>query len=410
MSVARHLSEGERTKELVVVSGYFPPIIGGTSTIMRNLLAAFRPESFLVVAEAPGSLDGEHNAPVPAGVEVTRVGVPAFIARQIPYGLRFARWLRFGMIPRIQKKILAANPKIIVAIYPSWPFLIAAYRAHLHCGAPLVTYYMDVSVDALRLAWPDRPAVKFWEQKILRAASQRLVLSEAIAGDFQKRFGLASVVVPHTIDIAGLRASPQPLAQLAAWKSKRLLVHTGVVEGLQREGLLRIAKVIHAHPELDARLVLATPGSHSDLLAGGFDLPWVELVRLSPGEAIALQRAADALVAVLPFEGAIDAYQRTAFPTKVVEYMAAGVAILAHAPPDSFFAHHVRERGYALLADEPNENALCSALSLLLDDAVLRERLVRCARGTVESVFDLKRVAPRFVEACGMDSSVLLPQ
>ena len=52
------------------------------------------------------------------------------------------------MIPRLELKILAAKPERIIALYPSWPFLIAAYRAHLRCGAPLVTYHMDVAPDA----------------------------------------------------------------------------------------------------------------------------------------------------------------------------------------------------------------------------------------------------------------------
>jgi glycosyltransferase involved in cell wall biosynthesis len=394
-------------QRFVVVSGYYPPIIGGTSTVIRNLLAAFRPESFSVVAESPSSFDGEHNAPVPAGVSVERVGVPAFVLGKIPYGARLARWLRFGLIPRIERKILAAKPEMIVAVYPSWPFLIAAYRAHLRRGVPLVTYYMDVSADASRLVWPDRAVVKSYEQNILRAASPRLVLSAAIADDFQNRFHLASIVVPHSIDLAALPAAAPPPARVAAWKDKRLIVHTGVVEGLQREGLLRLAKVIQAHPELNARLVLSTPTSHSDLYANGFDLPGVEVGTFTSVEVAALQRTADVLVAVLPFAGEIEEYQRTAFPTKVVEYMAAGVPILAHAPGDSFFAGHVRKHGYALLVDEPDEGSLHRALSHLLGDVAMRERLIRAARATVESVFDLRQVARQFAEACRIDPSAL---
>lgn len=393
-------------RRFVAVSGYFPPIIGGTSTVLRNLLAAFQPESFSVVAESPSSFDGEHKAPVPTGVQVSRVGVPSFVKERIPYGVRLSRWLRFGMIPRITGKILAAKPEVIVAVYPSWPFLIAAYRAHLKSGAPLVTYYMDVGANAARFTLPDRPAVRFYEEKILRAALQRLSLSDAIAEDFQARFGLSSVVVPHSIDLAALPADAQPPTQLAAWKNKRLVVHTGVVEGLQREGLLRFAKVIHAHPELNALLVLSTPTSTTDLLANGFDLPCVKIGTFTSAEVMSLQRAADVLLAVLPF-GTFEEYRRTAFPTKVVEYMAAGVPILAHAQPNSFFAQHVHKHGYALLAEEPNETAVHAALSRLLDDTPLRRELVLHAKATVESVFDLKKVATQFADACGIDRATL---
>jgi glycosyltransferase involved in cell wall biosynthesis len=266
---------------------------------------------------------------------------------------------------------------------------------------------MDVSAEASRLAWPDRPVVEHCEQRILRAASRRIVLSEAIRDDFQARFQLDSVVIPHSIDLAALPVAPPLPARFASGANKKRIVHTGVVEGLQREGLLRIARAIHAHPEWNASLILSTPTSHADLRASGFDLPCVEIGTFSNAEVCALQRAADLLVAALPFEGVIDVYQRTAFPTKVVEYMTAGVPILAHAPADSFFARHIREHGYAFLADDPDEAALGRALAGLLEDAVLREQLVRRARVTVESVFDLREVAPRFAGACGLDPAVL---
>lgn len=394
-------------RRFVVVSSYFPPIVGGTSTVMRNLLAAFRPEAFSVIAEAVSSFDGEHNAPVPERVCVERVGVPAFVGRKVPYGRRITRWLRFGMIPRIEQKILATRAEAIVAVYPSWPFLIAAYRAHLRSGVPLCTYYMDVSVEVSRLAWPDCPAVRFYERKILRAASRRLVLSEAIGADFRERLGCDSVVIPHTINLGALAASPSPPAQLAQWRTKKLILHTGVVEDLQREGLLRIARTLHAHPELDARLVLTTPNSREDLLSVGFDLPCVEIATLAFGEVLALQRAADLLVAVLPFRGAVETYQRTSFPTKCLEYMAAGVPILAHTPPGSFLARHVTSHGYAYLVDRAEEPALVNALRSLLGDDVLRARLVERAGVTVKEIFALSEIATRFADVCQIDRSTL---
>jgi glycosyltransferase involved in cell wall biosynthesis len=390
----------------IVVSGYFPPVIGGTSTVVRNLLSAFKPESFAVVSESPDSFDGVHNAPVPAGVRVRRVGVPAFVTRHIPYGTRITRWLRFALVPRIAGLIGSEARRIgaekIVAVYPSWPFLIAAYIAHRRTGLPLATYYMDVSPLASQVGWPDRIAIKLFESKILREASERLVLSEAISEDFQSRLSLSSTVIPHSIDVARLKGP-------ALWpaESKRLIVHTGVVEGLQREGLLRLADTIAAHPELNAKLVLATPTPKSELLANGFDRPFIEIALLTNDEVRALQRAASVLVAVLPFYGAISAYQRTAFPTKVVEYMAAGVPILAHAPADSYFASHARMHGYAVVVDQPELNQLHCALNSLLEDETARRETIRRATATLREVYALENVAARFATACGLAPELL---
>jgi glycosyltransferase involved in cell wall biosynthesis len=392
----------------IVVSGYFPPIIGGTSTVMRNLHSAFDPSSFVVIAENPGSFDGDHNAPVPPGVCVIRSGVPSFVTRRIPYGVKITRWLRFGIIPHLERLIVRAaretNAQRLVAVYPSWPFLIAAHRAHLRLGIPLFTYYMDVSAEASKLPWPDRPVIRRCELPILRSARQRLVLSDALADDFQRRFSLDSVVIPHSIRIDD---SPDPVP----WptQSKKLVVHTGVIEALQLEGLLRIASLIDSHPEWNARLVLATPTPRDHLLASGFNLPTVEILRLTNAEVRALQRAASLLVAVLPFHGQVEAFQLTAFPTKVVEYMTTGVPILAHAPRDSFFASHVLRHGYARLADSPDLAPLTETLASLLTGTPDNAPLIARARATVNEIYSLPIVARRFAEACDIDPALLKP-
>lgn len=395
-------------RRFIVVSSYFPPLIGGSSTVMRNLLSAFDPESFLVIAEKPGSFDGQHDSPVPAGVRVVRAGVPSAVTRRIPYGVKISRWLRYAMTPYLEGLISKAAAQVqaerIVAVYPSWPFMIAALAAHRRLGIPLITYYMDVSVDGTKLPWPDRPVVRRYEQKILRAASQRLVLSGAIQEDIEQRFGLHSVVIPHSIEIT---RTPK----VGRWpaQEKKLIVHTGVVEALQIEGLKRIAGVIGDHPELNAKLVLVTPTPRARLHAIGLDLPHVEILKLSDDEVRTVQSAAAVLVAVLPFHGDIEAYQLTAFPTKAVEYMRAGAPILAHAPGESFFAKHVRAHGYALLVDRPEPEALLQALTLLLRDDAARARLTERARTVVEEIYALPGVARRFADACGLDPAILKP-
>ena len=75
-------------ERFLVVSGYFPPIVGGASTVMSTLLAKFRPDTFSVIAESPTSFDGDHRAPLVPDVKVTRIGVPAFVTRKIPYGVK----------------------------------------------------------------------------------------------------------------------------------------------------------------------------------------------------------------------------------------------------------------------------------------------------------------------------------
>ncbi len=382
--------------KFVVVSSYFPPLVGGTSTVMANLLSAFRSEAFSVICERPEAFDGTHEASVPESINALRAGVPGWVKR-LPYGLRAVRWLRFALVPRVVRMILRQRPDRIIAVLPSWPFLLAAYLAHKRSGVPLYTYWMDASVEADRLRWPDRFVVARYERAILEAAQRRLVLSEALQDDFEHRFGLESVVVPHSI------ALPSEIGTFRRQEGEKVIAHTGVVEALQREGLRRVHAALLTSPEWEAKLVLSTPTAPSDL--GEFHA--ARIVTLANSEVRELQRRSAVLVAVVPFAGSYESLRRTTFPTKVVEYLTSGVPILAHAPPDSFFAQHVRRHGYALLVDEPSEAAVREGLRRLLSDDRLCRELTTRARALVQGTYALPQVAAAFARACDLDPVTL---
>ena len=102
------------------------------------------------------------------------------------------------MIPRIRRNILqeisTLGAQRLVAVYPSWPFLIAAHQAATKAGIPLAVYLMDATVGPAQAPWPDRHYIRRYEREILQKADVRLVLSEALAEDLQQRFGLSSVM------------------------------------------------------------------------------------------------------------------------------------------------------------------------------------------------------------------------
>jgi glycosyltransferase involved in cell wall biosynthesis len=388
-----------RARRFAVVSAYFPPVVGGTATVMWNVLKRFRREAFEVVAETPGSFDGVHLGEEPDGVGVARFGVPPWVSARVPYGVKMARWVRFGLMPAVEAAVVRARPEAVVAVYPSWPFFWAACRAATRLGVPYYTYHMDITPRLESSGWPDRPAVGAHDRRWLAGAAERLALSPAVAEDLRARFGVGSVVVPHGIEVPAVL----PEARREVRASGRRVVHTGVVEHLQREGLMRVRAALAGHPELKAELALSTP-THRSALAG---FEGVEIRSLPSAEVAGFQAGADVLVAVMPFEGADRSFALTSFPTKVTEYMLSGVPILAHAPEDSYFARHARERGYALVVDDPSAEALAGAMGELFGNASLRERLVGAAQRTVREEFASLSVARRFAEACGLDPAAL---
>jgi len=396
-------------KRFVLVSSYFPPIVGGTSTVMRNLLSAFRPDAVTVVSETLGVFEGGHNACSLPGVTVRRTGVPDFIKR-LPYGVRLARIARFALAGRVEQMICEETRRgaeRIVSVYPSWPFFIAAYRAHLRTGVPLFTYQMDVTGPPEMMRGRNIRVCQKWERAILEGAARPLVLTDALAADLKRRFGMESTVIPHSIH----PAAPVPVAsELPAigLPGERLLVHTGVVEQQASGGLLRIADVIGKHPEWNARLVLCTPSNKEYLLANGFDRPYITIVSLRDEQVLALQKQACLLIAVVSFHRSDEPdFESTIFPTKVIEYMTADRPIFVHAPPRSFLTRHARRHEYAIVADSKDEASIGATLRDALDDGDLRARLANRGRAVVEETFSLEKVAARFAAACNLDHAIL---
>ncbi len=396
-------TQTSKPSRIVLVSAYFPPTVGGTSTVLANLVSRLAPEDVIVVTEKRQIADKINGASVPEGIKILETHIPPTFFQNIPYIWRWERSLRFALIPKVMSLTLRAiretKATCIVAVYPSWPFLIGAYLAHRHTGLPLVTYHMDIPVRRSSAAAFEGFFIDKFERKIALSAQKRLIISEGLVEDFRSRLGLDSTIIPHSID---LDATSARLATLPGpdMEGETRIVHTGIVEG-QRECLLRIARTLHNRPGLDARLILCTPTPKARLLQAGFDLPSVEIISLPQEKVLPLQASAHILTTVLPFflktkEGAL-----TCFPTKLVEYLATNRPILIHSPAWSFLARNARQHDYAEVVDQPNEDALANAIWKLRQDPALRSRISQNASDYVRD-FDIHKVTRQFQEACNL--------
>jgi len=100
----------------------------------------------------------------------------------------------------------------------------------------------------------------------------------------------------------------------------------------------------------------------------------------------------------LSFEPKMRHVVETSPPSKISEYLAAGLPILAHAPASATVARYCREYGCGLVVDEPDDVALRDALIQLRGDFALRRKLSAKALEAARENHDASRIAPAFLE------------
>ena len=86
---------------------------------------------------------------------------------------------------------------------------------------------------------------------------------------------------------------------------------------------------------------------------------------VKPEDIPSVMAEADVAFMLPSFEPDMRHIVETSIPSKIAEYLASGVPILAHAPSNSTVARYCRRYGCGLVVDEPNEDALRSALVAL---------------------------------------------
>jgi glycosyltransferase involved in cell wall biosynthesis len=89
----------------------------------------------------------------------------------------------------------------------------------------------------------------------------------------------------------------------------------------------------------------------------------------------------------------------TSFPSKIAEYLAAGLPILVHAPSYSTVARYCREHSCGLVVDEANEDSLRDALMRLATDPVLTQTLSANALDIARERHDARKIVPFFQES-----------
>jgi len=339
---------------VLIISYSFPPCTKGAPTLMYNLCKYLSKKSFQVMtanselATHAGDYDAKYV------LDCSTIRLPVRAGKDLRAGLKFFFLsILTGLL--LNKR---GEFNCLLAVYPYEYDLYAAYVLRKITGKPLIIYMHDLFSEVRKDAW----LYCIWksiERRIFSSASAVIVTNERFRNYYLKR-GVAKVIVlTSCIDLneENQQATSQRLSLTRPGKKLRI-VFTGLVYKANEDAILCFLNA--AEKVKDVEVVFATT-SKKDYLKD------VSIGFLPKKACYDLQRNADVLFLPLSFNNSYPEEIECAFPTKALEYLAAGRPILAIVPKGTFSEEFVKKNEIGIVVTELSEQKIIDAIERLRD-------------------------------------------
>jgi glycosyltransferase involved in cell wall biosynthesis len=393
--------EPEAPSILIVWQG-LPCTLNGAGLLVRRLFAEYPEQRIWALTSEVSKIAAAPFQPIPPPDRQVAVREFQINRRVLNRLAASANYLR--VFSTVRRGVELVREQQISAIFtiPWDTFFIAAYYIHKRTGCPLYVYAMDDPAGARSAL--QAPLYSYFMPRIMRASRRVWGVSTGMCEYLEKAYGARCLPLLPTADLESFKcASEARLATPAARHSPLRVVYTGSVYGAQLESLQRFVRALASlsseqSSPLEIQFTLYTTATRRYLAKIGLDLPEsVQCIEVRHDEIPRVLAESD--VAFLPFS--FDPGQRhiveTSLPSKIAEYLASGIPILAHAPVYSTVVRYCRENDCALIVDQPDEAALREALQRLGTDQALLEKLSRNAREAARRNHDARVLVPRFL-------------
>jgi len=298
------------------------------------------------------------------------------------------------------------RPGVVIATVPTLQgALVAALLARLW-RAKSVFMVQDLPVEAGLAVGMLRPGLglriaRWIESTVFRLGNHIVVISEVFR-DVLLAKGLDPskiTVIPDWVDLDRIRptvAEPGVRETLSGSTNGFLLLHTGAMAGKQGlETVVRAAEMLG--PESDVHTVLvgdgpAKPELERVVASGG--IRNVRFVGLQPEEYFPKMLAAADAVLLNQRANVVDAVA----PSKLLNYMAAGKAVVAAVNENSVAAKLILEARAGLVVSPENPADLIRAIERLRAEPHLREQFGENGRAYAERHFARNEMLQRWYD------------
>ncbi len=239
-----------------------------------------------------------------------------------------------------------------------------------------------------------------WE-RICREAETRLCVSPYMAEDIQQTIGLTCAILYPGLAPGMDLKNWQPVASIGN-NGNLAFIFIGTVHGGYQELIIKLWQILKPSGH---RLILHSPSAaelvQNPAANGVEDGGWIA----THAVANTLRQEADILFLPMSFEEAGAANMKVSFPSKLVEYCAAGRPILIWGPPYCSAVRWAKEHpGFAEVVDTDSSEAVADAVRRL-EAAPVRERMGRQALKTAADYFSHEKTFGEFIKILSSKSS-----
>ena len=372
----------ERMDKVYFVACCFPPIGRGnsiTNSCVANYLADYFEVDVVCMEREDGGLiayqeDRSLEDALHRELKVKRVRGANWKGLNIALyalGVLPCYYLNWAWSVWRRRKEIFAESGVIFAVYPVFSDLVVGYWASRRYGFPLLVDFRDDFSGVMAKGWRKilRPVYRFLEKQIVRQASAITVTTELLREDLLERYGLA----PEQVSVVYNVVPAAEAVDSAVTETEGVsVIYAGAMSRVQQPEVVLKAHALLCieDPNWSERLNIEFFGPESPYFSlkirrhlgpgrhfGGF-LPQVEMSR----------RVAAADIGFFSLGDPTYAY---ATPTKLFDYIEAGVPIVASLPHGAA-RRIVEERQIGLVADAGDVEGLAVCLRRMVEDHALR--------------------------------------
>jgi glycosyltransferase involved in cell wall biosynthesis len=371
----------------VVVSDFAPPQIGGTSSVLYELLRHFPPES-LVLATRKMAPDETSDDRV-LQVSTIRVSHPWMGP------LRAA-----GMIVDVVRhlKRLRKRPRNIFAVFPSIDFLLVSLGLSRLLDVPVYVYLNDC-LEEVAVSRRDIFLTRLAAGAVFGQAAKVYAMSELMERYYKEK-GIKTEALPHCIDVSKIR-HPNDRADSTSIR----IGFAGEVYQTNDSALADLAKAKEIlQDKVELHFALGRKSRKSLGKLGVLDSIDSVSTYGTYDELLDFLSTCDILFVPMNFESIFSKDLKTIFPTKVTDYWLAQRPILVYGPKEYAFVSKAVEDGYAVAVTKKGPEGLAAAITNIMNSPELRSALVSRSEKMIEE-HDSIRISKKLMSDLGINNS-----